>query len=145
MMNVALKGDGTLPESQAKLLKGFGDWLKINGEGIYGSRPCKIYGEGTLEILTRRTGENLKEFSSKDIRFTTKNGNLYAFVLATPTEDIHIISLKKNELLKSEIKNITLLGSDEKINWKITPQALEIKCPKNLNNQPAITFKIQLK
>ena len=38
MLNVALRGDGTLPENQAAYLTTFGDFLKINGEGIYRSR-----------------------------------------------------------------------------------------------------------
>lgn len=32
MMNVALRGDGTLPENQAAYLTTFGEFLKINGE-----------------------------------------------------------------------------------------------------------------
>ena len=144
MMNIALKGDGTLPEPQAKMLNAFGDWIKINGEGIYGTRPWEIYGEGPLEIVTRRTGENLKAYSAKDIRFTTKNGNIYAFVLAKPTEDVVIKTLKENGILKKKIKEITLLGSDEKISWKQNKEGLTIYLPKRIPAQPAIGFKIIL-
>ncbi|WP_159020769.1 alpha-L-fucosidase [Algibacter sp. L3A6] len=142
MINVALKGDGTLPDTQAKMLRAFGDWIKINGEGIYGTRPWEVNGEGPLEIVTRRTGENLKEYLSKDIRFTTKNENIYAFVLARPTEDILIETLKSKGNLLKEIKNIELLGSDEKITWTQSVEGLKIKCPKNAPIQPAIGFKI---
>ncbi|MBP0905423.1 alpha-L-fucosidase [Mariniflexile gromovii] len=145
MLNVALKGDGTLPEPQARMLRAFGDWIKINGEGIYGTRPWKVFGEGPLEIVTKRTGENLKAYSAKDIRFTTKNGNIYAFVLAKPTEDIVIKTLKEHDVLKNKIKNVTLLGSDEKIVWKQTKDGLTIKLPKNIPGQPAIGFEIILK
>lgn len=145
MMNVALKGDGTLPEEQAKILKGFGSWIKVNGDGVYGTRPWKVYGEGPLKIVTKRTGENLKEYSSKDIRFTTKDGNLYAFVLANSTEDILITTLKSNGILDKKIRKIELLGSDENITWIQTAEALQIKGPKNAPNQPVIGFKITLK
>jgi alpha-L-fucosidase len=145
MINIALKGDGTLPKSQRDMLKSFGDWIKVNGEGIYGTRPWSVYGEGTLEIVTKRAGENLKAYSAKDIRFTSKDGNIYAFLLACPTEDILIASLKTKGILKKEIKKIELLGSDEKISWSRTKEGLKIECPKNAFEQPSIAFKIILK
>ena len=36
----------------------FGDWIAINGEGIYGTRPWKVFGEGPTEIITKRTGKS---------------------------------------------------------------------------------------
>lgn len=90
MLNIALRGDGTMPENQAAYLTAFGDFLKINGEGIYGTRPWKSFGEGSLKVKDGRQGENHKDFSQDDIRFTTKDGVLYAFVLAPPTKDIAI-------------------------------------------------------
>ena len=52
MLNVALRGDGTLPENQAAYLTAFGDFLRINAEGIYGSRPWKVFGEGRSKSKT---------------------------------------------------------------------------------------------
>ncbi|WP_044632230.1 alpha-L-fucosidase, partial [Neotamlana sedimentorum] len=124
MMNLAQRGGGTLPESQVKILRAFGDWIKINGEAIYDTRPWKTYGEGPLKIVTKRTGENLKAYSAKDIRFTIKADNLYTFVLANPTEDVLIKTLKSNVVLDKEIKRIELLGSDDKIIWNYTTEGL---------------------
>ena len=88
--------EGTLPENQAAYIKAIGDFVKVNGEGIYGTRPWKVYGEGPLKMRDGRQGENHKDFSPQDIRFTTKDGVLYAFVLAPPTEDIVIKTLGDN-------------------------------------------------
>jgi alpha-L-fucosidase len=145
MMNIALRGDGTLPEPQAKMLSAFGNWIKINGNGIYGTRPWKIFGEGPLKIVSKRTGENLMEYSSEDIRFTTKNGDIYAFVLARPTKDVLIKSLQTDGVLDKEIQTIELLGSDEDIIWTRSKEGVKIKCPKKSPNQPVIGFKITLK
>jgi len=143
MINIALKGDGTIPENQKQMLTNFGDFVKINQEGIYNTRPWKTFGEGPLEIVTKRAGENLKEFSEKDIRFTTKDGNIYAFVLASPTEDILIEVLKTKGLLQKNIKDIQLLGSDETIHWNRNKDGLAITYDfKNIPNQSAICFKI---
>ena len=132
MLNIALRGDGTLPENQAAYLTAFGDFLKINGEGIYGTRPWKTFGEGPLKMKDGRQGENHKDFSQEDIRFTTKDGVLYAFVLAPPTEDIVIKTLATGGLLDREIAGIELMGSDETIEWKRSADALTIQLPKTL-------------
>lgn len=145
MMNVALRGDGTLPENQAAYLVAFGEVLKTTGEGIYGTRPWKTYGEGPLQIKTGRQGENIKPYSQQDIRFTRKDDKIYAFVLSTPTKDIAIKTLKKGGLLEEEITSVSLLGSDEPIKWTRDATSLKIGLPKSLPNQPIAGFRISLK
>ncbi len=142
MLNIALRGDGTLPENQAAYLTAFGEVLRTNSEGIYGSRPWKIYGEGPLEIRTGRQGENKKDYSEQDIRFTAKDGNLYAFVLARPTKEIVIKTLATGGALHSEINSISMMGSDEKIKWNRSAEGLTIQVPKELPQQPVIGFLI---
>jgi len=142
MLNVALRGDGTLPENQAAYLRALGDWLKINGEGIYGSRPWNRFGEGPTQIKTARTGENTKPYKPQDIRFTTKDGKLYAFVLAPPTADISIKTLAKGGPYHGDIGNITMLGSSEKLKWKRSADALTIQLPKTMPDQSVIGFRI---
>ena len=145
MLNIALTGDGTIPEKQNAYLTAFGDFLKINGEGIYGTRPWKSFGEGPLKVKDGRQGENHKDFSQEDIRFTTKDGVLYAFVLAPPTEDIVIKTLATGGLLEREIAGIELMGSTEKIKWTRTSDALTIKLPKTLPGKIVNGFRIHSK
>lgn len=143
MLNVALRGDGTLPENQAAYITAIGDFVKVSSEGIYGSRPWKIYGEGPLVMKDGRQGENKKAFTQEDIRFTQKDGNLYAFVLAPPSKDITIESLASGGLYDQKIKSITMLGSDEKISFKRTSDGLTIKLPKALpKDQYVFGFKV---
>ena len=145
MLNIALKGDGTIPEKQAAYLTAFGDFLKINGEGIYETRPWKVFGEGPLQVKDGRQGENKKDFSQQDIRFTTKDGTLFAFVLVPPTEDILIKTLATGGVLESDIANVSMMGSDEKINFERADDGLTIKLPKTLPEALVIGFKIELK
>ena len=142
MLNVALRGDGTLPENQAAYLTTFGAFLKTCGEGIYGARPWEVFGEGPLKMKDGRQGENHEDFSQEDIRFTTKGDMLYAFVLAKPTSDILIKTLAQGGTYEDEIGSINLLGSDEKLTWKRSAEALTIKLPKTLPVQPVIGFRI---
>ena len=145
MLNVALRGDGTLPEKQAAYLRAFGEWIKINGEGIYGTRPWKTYGEGPTKIVTKRTGENLKDYSAADIRFTTRGDDLFVFVLAPPTKDIVIKTLANGGLYDDEIASVSMLGSNERLRWKRSPDGLAIQLPGKLPNQPVIGFRITRK
>lgn len=145
MLNVALRGDGTMPENQAAYLTTIGDFLKINGEGIYGTRPWTIFGEGPLKVKDGRQGENRREYSQKDIRFTTKDGNLYVFVLAKPTKDIHIATLASGQALKSDIKSISMMGSEEKIEWNRSTEGLTIRLPNTLPASLVTGFKLMMK
>ena len=42
LLNVGPRPDGTIPESQASSIKAIGDWLKVNGESIYGADPSPL-------------------------------------------------------------------------------------------------------
>ena len=141
MVNVALKGDGTLPSEQAAYIEGLGNWLKINGEGIYGSRPWSTYGEGPTKIKTARTGENTKPYQHGDIRITQKQGNLYVYSLINPSKDL-TISCLANQAHKfdKKISNIDVLGGGE-VKWNHTSEALTIT-PISQPDQPVIGFKI---
>ena len=41
-LNVGPYADGTIPLIQQERLRGLGEWLEVNGEAIYGSRPYEI-------------------------------------------------------------------------------------------------------
>lgn len=79
LLNVGPKPDGTIPERAQKIFLDMGRWLSVNGEAIYGTRPWKVYGEGPTHVVggsfkdTATTG-----YTSQDVRFTTKDGVLYA-------------------------------------------------------------------
>ncbi|CAA6691516.1 MULTISPECIES: alpha-L-fucosidase [unclassified Lentimonas] len=145
MLNIALTGEGSIPDNQMEYLNAFRDLMHINGEGIYGSRPWKVFGEGPVVIKFGRGNENHTAFSQQDIRFTTKDGDLYAFVLVPPTEDIVIKTLAIGGLLEASIKDVTMLGSDETIAWDRNADGLSIKLPKDLPDSLVTGFKIRLK
>ena len=84
LINVVQRPDGSLDPEAEQILAQMADWIAINGEAIYGTRPWLIHGEGPV----RAKGGNFKEdfaYTAKDIRFTTKgDGTLYAFVMGWP-------------------------------------------------------------
>ncbi|RMD78430.1 MAG: glycoside hydrolase family 29, partial [Lentisphaerae bacterium] len=145
MLNVALRGDGTLPENQANMLRALGKFLDLNAEAVYGTRPWRVYGEGPTRIQSRRGGENIRPYTSRDIRFTCRGNDLYTFVLAPPKQgNIMIQTLREGGPLSEQIQSISLLGSDASVHWTRSAKGLRIECPRTLPQQPVIVFKLTL-
>ncbi len=46
MLNIPVKGDGTIDSDELKVLNELATWFPANGDAIYGTRPFKISGEG---------------------------------------------------------------------------------------------------
>jgi alpha-L-fucosidase len=148
LINVVQTPEGDLEPDMLEILNEIGIWTAVNGEGIYGTRPWKTYGEKSEEAKAVKPGrfnENFK-FNSKDLRFTTKDGNLYAFCLGTPTEDIMIRSLgKKSKFYGKPVTSVKMLGSDVKLKWSQGNEALIIKKPVRLPEWQVTCFKIEFR
>jgi alpha-L-fucosidase len=148
LINVVQTPEGDLEPDMLQILEDIGVWTAVNGEGIYGTRPWKTFGEKSAEARAVKPGrfnENYK-FNAKDIRFTTKDGILYAFCLGTPTEDILIKSLGKNSKYASDpVASVKMLGSNLKIKWSQTESGMVIKKPSKLPSWQVIGFKIEFK
>jgi len=147
LLNISPKADGTITPEQTNVLLEIGKWLNINGEGIYGTRPWNISGEGPTENPAddiQFNEYNNKKYTAKDIRFTTKAGFVYAFLLDVPTEKVSITALSKIAR-QGNVEKIELLGSNEILKWSQSKKALEIEHSKNNPLQNAICYRITLK
>jgi len=148
LINVVQTPEGDLEPDMLKILEEIGVWTTANGEGIYGSRPWKIYGEKPSDNPVKKLGRFDENFgySYKDIRFTTKGNVLYAYCLGKPEADIMIKSLAKtSKSINTAITSVAMVGSKEKISWKQTSEALVIKKPANMPSWQVIGFKIEFK
>ncbi len=135
-LNVSPMADGTIPMDQQKVLKEVGAWMKINGEAVYNTRAWKIFGEGP------NIKENLSDF---DFRFTHKDEKIYyAFLVRWRGERVIINSFSRSDIGK--IRNITLLGYDNKLKFKQTKNdGVEIVLPSNNPNIDISVLKIEVK
>lgn len=82
---------------------------------------------------------------AQNIRFTVgKNGALYAFCMEMPDggQEVSIKSLGKKTGAK-KVRRVSLLGSNDKLKWKQTAEALVVTCPKEINGIASAVFRIE--
>ena len=151
LLNIPVRGDGTIDDDELHIVQGIADWMDVNRECIFGTRPWKILGEGpAMEAAAKikSTGFNEgkgKPFTAADVRFTIKSDALYAIIMGDPTQGVTIKSLGTTAaLLDQPIANVELLGGTNKIAWKQTADALSIEPSADKGSDIATVFKISL-
>jgi alpha-L-fucosidase len=149
MLNIPLRGDGSIDEHEEAFIAGLTAWMDVNSDGIYATRPWKIYGEGpstTARPAARGGRGAAPAYTSQDIRFTTKAGALYAFVGAWPESRVaRIKSLgsASPQLAGAKVTNVSLLGYGGPVTFTQDEQGLSVNLPEKAPSEHAITLKIQ--
>lgn len=130
MLNIPVRGDGTIDEDEVKFLQGMAAWMDVNGEAIFATRPWKLSGEGPVKTGGGAFNEGARPYTAKDFRFTTKGNVLYATALAWPEDGkLTVRVLGSGAMgLAGKVKRVSLLGSPEKLAWSRPPRALSSRC-----------------
>ena len=147
LLNIPVKGDGTIDDKEVAILEKIAAWMEVNKESIFDTRPWKYFGEGPAsESVKTADNKSINEgkikLSAKDIRYNQNGKILYATLLGIPSDNICLKSLGKNKN-KDKIKNIQILGSKEKLSWKQYGDSLVIIKPKIIPNDIALVLKIK--
>ncbi len=151
MLNIPLRGDGSIDDQEEAFLAGLTAWMDLNSEGIYATRPWKIYGEGpstTARPAARGAGARgaAPRSTSEDIRFTTKGDTLYAFVGAWPESRRAMVkSLANNspQVAGRKVTDVSLLGHGGRLDWSQTDAGLVVKLPDQAPGEHAFTLRVK--
>jgi alpha-L-fucosidase len=128
LLIVNLDGHGALPTIQENRLKDIGKWLKVNGEGIYSTRPFTPQVDGPV-AFTR----------SKD------NHYVYAIMKEWPGQQLQLKGIQA-----ARDSKIQLLGYGKPLEWVNSEGGTLVKLPNQLqdaSNRPcehAWVLKIEL-
>jgi alpha-L-fucosidase len=148
LLSIPLRGDGTIDELEVKVLDGITEWMAVNSEAIYATRPWRVYGDGpSITNIARGTfggAADVRTYAAEDIRFTSKGDVLYVFAMGWPqSRKLAIKNLAaKSPNYPGEVGRVELLGSPDPLPFTRDETALTISLPEKAPNAYASVFRI---
>jgi alpha-L-fucosidase len=146
LLNIPLRGDGTIDDDERAVLDGLARWMAPNGEAIYGTRPFTVFGEGPPDVKgsANFNENNARAYTPEDIRFTTKGDVLYAFVLAWPADGrVAIKTLARGGAAHpQDVRRVELLDGAAPLTFSRDDAALSVTLPPNERRAPVAVLKI---
>lgn len=151
LLNFPLPGTGALDERELAVLSSLTDWMAVNGEGIYATRPWRVHGEGPSVMPPPEQQGQLgfnegrrKDLTAEDVRFTVKGKALFAFVMGWREAPARIQTLALKSPQPVKVHNVEMLGHKGKLKWVQGDTELTVDMPPEKPCDHAVTLKVTI-
>ena len=149
LLSIPIRGNGSIDPAEERIVKEIGQWMKVNGESIYDTRPWLVYGEGPAAekanpMKAQGFNENNISSGSRDMRFNQKGKAIYVTLMGQPDSTVVVKSMGRKALLNKKIRKVEMLGSAEKPVWKQHADKLCIEAPKTKAVLGIPVFKVYI-
>ncbi|MCT4586823.1 MAG: alpha-L-fucosidase [Carboxylicivirga sp.] len=168
LLNIELYPDGTIPPKHKAIIDEVGEWVNLNGEAIYATKPWLEFGDnlfsdeellkeggaiGELDLEVLKKNKKKEHFNERtitaepyrhnEVRFTTKGNDLFVFVLNPKAGKIELPTLGfETKFNNKKVKSIQLLGGTKKVKFKQYNDKLVLNVPKARANEYTAVFKL---
>ena len=143
LLNIGPRSDGTIPDEVQRVLLGVGDWLNVNGEAIYGTRPWRVYGEGPTKVTAGSFHDtDTTNYTPEDFRFTMKGDALYVIGLAWPPSGEAVIHSLAQTIGSEPVQSVALLGRDAKLQFNQRADGLHVQVPAQPTGKYAYVLRV---
>jgi alpha-L-fucosidase len=146
ILNIPGRPDGTIDSKEIAVLDKITEWIEVNGEAIYETRPWKVFGEGPeISSSSSSSASKVNQLGPKDIRFTrNKSGTaVYAMVLGWPEKEVVIRALgTASPQSPARVAKVEWLGCQEKVKFRQIATGLHLQPPAKKLPEAAISLKI---
>ena len=146
LLNIGPKPDGSITDEEVNLLLRVGEWLSVNGEAIYSTRPWIVFGEGpTQPSLGSFADTTATPWTAEDVRFTTRNGTVFASFFCWPTT-LAVLKTFGSDLriFDGEVESVEMLGHGP-VDWERNGEGLRLTLPENRPNEISPVFAVHIR
>jgi alpha-L-fucosidase len=145
MLNIGPKGDGTVPEESAEILREVGAWLTTHRDAIYGTRPWTVSRVGPNPLRMKGTLSRERDgfqltTTAEDFWFTRKNDNVFAFSMLPTLPD----TLTVDSITPVQVQRVTHLASGSEVPFSGTGGKLSLDTSQLQEENLAHVFRIRL-
>jgi alpha-L-fucosidase len=146
MLNIPVRGDGTIDPDEVAFVEALASWVPAHGEAIFETRPWTVYGEGPSVTGPIQAGafggaRDVRPYTAEDLRFTRRGQTLYAFVMDWPTAPVVIRSLTTDKA-PGRVARVELVGHGGALPFQQDARGLTVTFPSAKIGDYAYALKI---
>ena len=144
LLNIPVRGDGTIDPDEVAFLEGMAAWMKVNEEAIFSTRPWKVAAEGPIKMKGGGFSEGGEgRLTAADFRFTTKGNVLYATAMDWPDDGKYTVRTlaSAGTGIVGAVKTVQLLGHGD-VPFTQTADGMVVTLPANKPCDHAYVLKV---